>query len=101
MDVLLKKNIEAVLHQGHGNFNVKLQSSDGRDHQAVLTLAEAALSLLSLQGQRFLDLPYALGNPIIEVNLKDSSRVLLDLPAELHQGYSAMMLGLGLSVRAS
>ena len=100
MDVLLKKNIERVLQQGIGDFQVKLLSSDGKDRDVLLRIGEASITLLDTNGNVLLELGYTINNPVLETNLKDSSRMLIELPEQLQHPYSIVMSKLGLTIRA-
>lgn len=99
MDVLLKKNIERVLQQGLGDFHVRLLSADGRDKEITLRITEASLALIDHHGRVLLELGYTISSPILEINLKDSSRILVEVPEQLLHPYSALMSELGLSIK--
>jgi hypothetical protein len=80
MDVLLKKNVEKLLNEGKGEFAVTLLSFDGRESKVILRICESSLRFKDPHSDKSFGFDYSVGNPVMELSLKDSSRMLIEVP---------------------
>jgi hypothetical protein len=77
IDLLTRKNVEAVLSAGFGNFTVFLGGPKENERECVLKISDGTARITDVQSQSSYKFEYTIAEPRLDINPRDHTKLTI------------------------